>query len=224
MSASMLLEGSSMYCVATPPMMQTCKLNTEYVNCSASKPASHSCSRHAACGSTVLKHLLLTTGTGTAHSKLIQQVLSLTPLAQHVEQVFDICMLSKARALSGMGSAGFSLNQHAYIKPLFYTLRQNTPVDMVDIKDFLMDVQPFILLCRDTAQAVAKQEIADLRRRNKREGLDLTYLKNVILGGFESGELSTRSSTRSSMLPVLARLLEFSPTEVKRATNPKIRA
>ena len=73
--------------------------------------------------------------------------------------------------------------------------------------------------CRDTAQAVAKQEIAELRRANKRDGLDLTYLKNVILGGFESGELSTRSS----MLPVLARLLEFSPAEVSKAMKPKPR-
>ena len=75
------------------------------------------------------------------------------------------------------------------------------------------------MLCRDTAQAVAKQEIAELRRAGKRDGLDLTYLKNVILGGFESGELSTRSS----MLPVLARLLEFSPAEVKKAMKPKTR-
>ena len=75
------------------------------------------------------------------------------------------------------------------------------------------------VVCRDTAQAVAKQEIAELRRQNKREGLDLTYLKNVILGGFEMGELSTRSS----MLPVLARLLEFSPAELNRAMKPKAR-
>lgn len=81
-------------------------------------------------------------------------------------------------------------------------------------------VEHCIVPGRDTAQAVAKQEIAELRRQNKREGLDLTYLKNVILGGFESGELSTRSS----MLPVLARLLEFSPAEVKRAMKPKVRA
>ena len=39
---------------------------------------------------------------------------------------------------------------------------------------------------------MAKQEIAELRRQNKREGLDLTYLKNVILRGFESGELSNQ--------------------------------
>ena len=76
------------------------------------------------------------------------------------------------------------------------------------------------LVCRDTAQAVAKQEIAELRRQNKREGLDLTYLKNVILRGFESGELSTKSS----MLPVLARLLEFSQAELGRAMKPKARA
>ncbi len=73
------------------------------------------------------------------------------------------------------------------------------------------------LRCRDQAQAVAKQEIAELQRKGKREGLDLTYLKNVILGGFESGELPAKSS----MLPVLARLLEFSSQELDRVRNPK---
>ncbi|KAK9905843.1 hypothetical protein WJX75_007487 [Coccomyxa subellipsoidea] len=73
---------------------------------------------------------------------------------------------------------------------------------------------------RDQAQAVAKQEIAELQRKGKREGLDLTYLKNVILGGFESGELPAKSS----MLPVLGRLLEFSPKELDRVRNPKRKA
>jgi len=73
--------------------------------------------------------------------------------------------------------------------------------------------------CRDQAQAVAKQEIAELQRQAKREGLDLTYLKNVILGGFESGELPTKSS----MLPVLGRLLEFSSEELERVKNSKKR-
>jgi hypothetical protein len=66
---------------------------------------------------------------------------------------------------------------------------------------------------------VAKQEIAELRRQVKREGLDLNYLKNVILGGFESGELPATSS----MLPVLARLLEFSGDELARVKNAKRR-
>lgn len=66
---------------------------------------------------------------------------------------------------------------------------------------------------------MAKAEIADLRRQVKREGLDLHYLKNVILGGFESGELPAKSS----MLPVLARLLEFSNEELARMKNPKRR-
>jgi hypothetical protein len=70
---------------------------------------------------------------------------------------------------------------------------------------------------RDRAQEVAKQEIADLQRQIKRGGLDLNYLKNVILGSFESGELPARST----MLPVLARLLEFSSEEMERVKTPK---
>ncbi|CAL8472196.1 g11738 [Coccomyxa elongata] len=72
---------------------------------------------------------------------------------------------------------------------------------------------------RDQAQAVAKLEIAELQRKAKREGLDLTYLKNVILGGFASGELPANSS----MLPVLGRLLEFSSEELDRVRNPRKR-
>lgn len=83
----------------------------------------------------------------------------------------------------------------------------------------MADTERFALCCRDQAQAVAKQEIAELQRQAKREGLDLTYLKNVILGGFESGELPAKSS----MLPVLGRLLEFSSEELERVKNPKKR-
>ena len=66
---------------------------------------------------------------------------------------------------------------------------------------------------RDRAQAVAKEEIAELERRACRGGVDGDYLKNVLLGGFESGELPARSA----LLPVLARLLAFSPAELARA-------
>jgi len=66
---------------------------------------------------------------------------------------------------------------------------------------------------RDRAQAVAKEEIAELERRGRRGGLDGEYLKAVLLGGFESGELPARSA----LLPVLGRLLAFSPAELARA-------
>lgn len=46
----------------------------------------------------------------------------------------------------------------------------------------------------------------------------MNYLKNVILGAFEAGELPVKSS----MLQVLARLLEFSPAELERVrSRPK---
>ena len=46
----------------------------------------------------------------------------------------------------------------------------------------------------------------------KRGDVDLEYLKNVLIGGFESGELPVSSH----MLPVLERLLQFSPAELQR--------
>ena len=56
-----------------------------------------------------------------------------------------------------------------------------------------------------------------LRRNDARGSVDVDYVKNVVLNGFQSGELSSDSS----MLPVLARLLHFSPAELQRIKTAK---
>ena len=53
----------------------------------------------------------------------------------------------------------------------------------------------------------------------KRGDVDLEYLKNVLIGGLESGELPASSH----MLPVLARLLQFSPAEQQRIQQRRIK-
>ena len=65
--------------------------------------------------------------------------------------------------------------------------------------------------CRDRAQEVSKEEIVRLNRSVKRGEVDVDYLKAVLLNGFQSGELP-RTST---MLPIIARLLHFSPEEFR---------
>ena len=65
---------------------------------------------------------------------------------------------------------------------------------------------------RDKATAVLKEEIESLRRMRSRSSVDLTYLKEVLVKAFASGELSG-----PHMIPVLARLLEWSPEEVAKA-------
>lgn len=67
---------------------------------------------------------------------------------------------------------------------------------------------------------MAKAEIAELQRSKAREGLDVDYLKAVLLKGFESGELPATSG----LLPVLARLLHFSPEEVATASHVRRKA
>ena len=59
---------------------------------------------------------------------------------------------------------------------------------------------------------VLKEEIQEMRRNEKRGKVDVTYVKNVLLKGFESGELDPHSS----LFTVLSRLLEFSPEELKK--------
>ncbi|KAK9227888.1 hypothetical protein WN944_020832 [Citrus x changshan-huyou] len=57
-------------------------------------------------------------------------------------------------------------------------------------------------------EAMLKEELRNMERSKKREGVDMTYLKNVILKLLETGEVE-------ALLPVIAMLLQFSPEEVK---------
>ncbi|XP_065855949.1 protein GRIP [Euphorbia lathyris] len=56
-------------------------------------------------------------------------------------------------------------------------------------------------------EAMLKAEIRHVDRSQKREGVDMTYLKNVVLKLLETGEVE-------ALLPVIAMLLQFSPDEV----------
>ncbi|CAL9078809.1 unnamed protein product [Musa textilis] len=58
-------------------------------------------------------------------------------------------------------------------------------------------------------EAMLKEELRNMERSHKREGIDMTYLKNVILKLLETGELE-------ALLPVVATLLQFSPEEIRK--------
>ncbi|XP_039133458.1 protein GRIP isoform X5 [Dioscorea cayenensis subsp. rotundata] len=55
-------------------------------------------------------------------------------------------------------------------------------------------------------EAMLKSELRNMERSQKREGVDMTYLKNVILKLLETGEVE-------ALLPVVGTLLQFSPEE-----------
>ncbi|KAK6237241.1 hypothetical protein QUC31_002710 [Theobroma cacao] len=56
-------------------------------------------------------------------------------------------------------------------------------------------------------EAMLKEELRNMERSKRREGVDMTYLKNVILKLLETGEVE-------ALLPVVGMLLQFSPEEV----------
>ncbi|KAL0718583.1 hypothetical protein Bca4012_067906 [Brassica carinata] len=56
-------------------------------------------------------------------------------------------------------------------------------------------------------EAMLKTELREMERKQKREGVDMTYLKNVILKLLETGEVE-------ALLPVVGMLLQFSPEEI----------
>ncbi|KAG7607474.1 GRIP domain [Arabidopsis thaliana x Arabidopsis arenosa] len=58
-------------------------------------------------------------------------------------------------------------------------------------------------------EAVLKTELREMERKQKREGVDMTYLKNVILKLLETGEVE-------ALLPVVGMLLQFSPEEIQK--------
>ncbi|KAL4291575.1 hypothetical protein GQ457_14G004220 [Hibiscus cannabinus] len=58
-------------------------------------------------------------------------------------------------------------------------------------------------------EAMLKEELRNMERSKRREGVDLTYLKNVILKLLETGEVE-------ALLPVVGMLLQFSPGEIQK--------
>ncbi|XXG87434.1 hypothetical protein AAC387_Pa11g2120 [Persea americana] len=58
-------------------------------------------------------------------------------------------------------------------------------------------------------ETMLKSELRNMERMKKREGVDMTYLKNVILKLLETGEVE-------ALLPVIGTLLQFSPDEIKK--------
>ncbi|KAI0489042.1 hypothetical protein KFK09_028883 [Dendrobium nobile] len=58
-------------------------------------------------------------------------------------------------------------------------------------------------------EAMLKEELRIVERSKKREGVDMTYLKNVILKLLETGEVE-------ALLPVVGMLLQFSPDEIRK--------
>ncbi|XP_021811528.1 protein GRIP [Prunus avium] len=58
-------------------------------------------------------------------------------------------------------------------------------------------------------ESMLKAELRNMERTQKREGVDMTYLKNVILKLLETGEVE-------ALLPVVGMLLQFSPDEMQK--------
>ncbi|PIA56823.1 hypothetical protein AQUCO_00700875v1 [Aquilegia coerulea] len=58
-------------------------------------------------------------------------------------------------------------------------------------------------------EAMLKEELRNMERMKKREGVDMTYLKNVVLKLLETGEVE-------ALLPVIGMLLQFSPEEIQK--------
>lgn len=58
-------------------------------------------------------------------------------------------------------------------------------------------------------EAMLKAEFRNMERAKKREGVDMTYLKNIILKLLETGEVEV-------LLPVIGMLLQFSPEEIRK--------
>eukprot|EP00850_Spirogloea_muscicola_P010544 SM000062S19930 [mRNA] locus=s62:403407:409422:- [translate_table: standard] len=65
---------------------------------------------------------------------------------------------------------------------------------------------------RAQQEAMIKEELRNMDRAQKREGVDMTYLKNVILKLLQTGEVE-------ALLPVVAMLLQFSPEELRRCVD-----
>ncbi|KAF3958246.1 hypothetical protein CMV_016829 [Castanea mollissima] len=86
-------------------------------------------------------------------------------------------------------------------KDLHQSLESKPPVDHNG--NHYTGMKPFLL----PLEAMLKSELHNMERVQKREGVDMTYLKNVILKLLETGEVD-------ALLPVIGMLLQFSLEEI----------
>ena len=79
-----------------------------------------------------------------------------------------------------------------------------------------LEARDSALAALEAKQTVLLKELTELRRTNKREGVNMAYLKNVVLQ-FITFPLG--SPERLALVPVVAMLLQFTPSELKAADS-----
>jgi chromosome segregation ATPase len=141
-----------------------------------------------------------------------------------VVPVDQLDMVSPSRASSPPGLISVPLVPHHRRDPSYSS--EIEPVDGIKFPSDELTVRIKLLerelqdsenthRLRDVATSCLKAEISELQRRQKRNLVDLDYLKAVLVESFASGELSDQGQ---HILPVVGELLQFSPQEMERAS------
>jgi hypothetical protein len=88
--------------------------------------------------------------------------------------------------------------------------RDNRELVLQRLQEVLAGKDHDLALLQQSHQALT-EEVAELRRTNRREGVNMDYLKHVVL---QYMSFSQRSTERRTLVPVIAMLLQFSRSEL----------
>ncbi|XVF18136.1 hypothetical protein REPUB_Repub10bG0186200 [Reevesia pubescens] len=138
-------------------------------------------------------------------NKNLQQSLESRPLADHTENYNTATQKQDARNLSTSAAEQQILllarqqaqREEELARSQRHILALQEEIEELERENRLHSQQ----------EAMLKEELRNMERSKRREGVDMTYLKNVILKLLETGEVE-------ALLPVVGMLLQFSPEEV----------
>ncbi|XVE87524.1 hypothetical protein DITRI_Ditri18aG0124700 [Diplodiscus trichospermus] len=126
-------------------------------------------------------------------NKNLQRSLQSRPMADHTENYNSAAQKLDAPCLSTSAAEQQILFSFLMVAPM------QEEIEELERENRLHSQQ----------EAMLKEELRNMERSKRREGVDMTYLKNVILKLLETGEVE-------ALLPVVGMLLQFSPEEMQK--------
>lgn len=155
----------------------------------------------------------------TTQEKLssLEEMLSTgTKAVEEVNRLHQLLKESEARLAEEKQRTVSETEDQSTPTPSYDTVMGDTMIDLKNqnaaLEAALADSEKTHEL-RDKATQILKEEVAELKRMQKRNAVDVDYLKAVLVKSFACGELDSRSH----IFDVISRLLQFSPQDIESA-------
>ncbi|KAI8102187.1 hypothetical protein M9435_005793 [Picochlorum sp. BPE23] len=149
-------------------------------------------------------------------SNLEEMLSTGTQAVEEVNRLHQLLKESEARLAEEKQRVVSETEDQSTPTPSYDTVMGDTMIDLKNqnaaLEAALADSEKTHEL-RDKATQILKDEVAELKRMQKRNAVDVDYLKAVLVKSFACGELDSKSH----IFDVISRLLQFSPQDVESA-------